>query len=146
MNPSFLAHLKERKLGQWGLAYLGAAWLLLQLLSMLAQPFAWPDLVMRVATVLLALGLPVVLVLAWYHSEKGSQRVSGIELLMLAGILALAGAGSGAVVTFSFPKRGGRAESATLMGARFTRTEPTQARPAEGSEGAACEADRSPGT
>ncbi len=92
MSPSFLRRLKERKLGQWGLAYLGAAWLLLQLLSMVAQPFAWPDLAMRLATVLLALGLPVVLVLAWYHGENGSQRVSSIELLMLAGILAIAGA------------------------------------------------------
>ncbi|MFW6084998.1 MAG: hypothetical protein ACODAA_07285, partial [Gemmatimonadota bacterium] len=32
------------------------------------------------------------LVVAWYHGEKGRQRVSGPELLMVAGILAVAGA------------------------------------------------------
>lgn len=41
-SPSvdFLTRLKEGYLGQWGLAHLGAAWGLLHLLSLLAQPFA----------------------------------------------------------------------------------------------------------
>jgi TolB-like protein/Tfp pilus assembly protein PilF len=32
-------------------------------------------------------------VLAWYHGEKGRQRASGVELLILAGILVIAGTG-----------------------------------------------------
>src|SRR5207248_1359369 len=84
--------LRERKLVHWALAYSAGAWLTLQFLSLLAQPFAWPDVVIRAATVLLAIGLLAVLVLAWYHGEKGQQKATGIELLMLAGILAIAAA------------------------------------------------------
>ncbi|NJD10240.1 MAG: tetratricopeptide repeat protein [Gemmatimonadetes bacterium] len=92
MVRTFLADLSRRKLGHWALAYLAGAWLLLQVLDLLAQPFAWPARVLRAATAVLAVGFLAVLVLAWYHGEKGAQRVSGVELLMLAGILVLAGA------------------------------------------------------
>lgn len=94
---SFLARMRERKLVHWAVAYLAGAWLLLQVLDLLAQPFAWPDLVMRAATVLLAVGFLAALVLAWYHGERGVQRVSGIELLMLTGILVIAAAAVGFV-------------------------------------------------
>lgn len=90
--PSFLAELKRRKLVQWALAYLAGAWVALQLVNILAAQFGWSVGVERGITVLLAFGLPVTLVLAWYHGEKGRQRVSGPELLMVAGILAVAGA------------------------------------------------------
>ncbi|NJD09663.1 MAG: hypothetical protein FIB01_04175 [Gemmatimonadetes bacterium] len=92
MLRSVLARLNSRKIGHWALAYLAGAWLLLQVLDLLAQPFAWPSLVLRAATVLLAIGFFAVLVIAWYHGEKGTQRVTGVELLMLAGILVIAGA------------------------------------------------------
>ena len=94
---SFLARTRERKLVHWAVAYLAGAWLLLQVLDLLAQPFAWPDRVLRAATVLLAVGFLAALVLAWYHGERGAQRVSGIELLMLTGILVIAAAAVGFV-------------------------------------------------
>ncbi|MFC1574983.1 tetratricopeptide repeat protein, partial [Gemmatimonadota bacterium] len=43
--------------------------------------------------VVLAIGFFVALVLAWYHGEKGRQRVSGPELLMIALLLVIAGTG-----------------------------------------------------
>jgi hypothetical protein len=87
-----IERLRHRKLVQWGVAYLAGSWLLLQVLGLIAEPFAWPALVMRAAVVVLAVGFFVALVLAWYHGERGEQRVSSIELLMLAGILVVAGA------------------------------------------------------
>jgi TolB-like protein/Tfp pilus assembly protein PilF len=90
---ALLDRVRQRKLGQWALAYLAGAWVVLQLIAMAAQPFAWPDLVVRAAWVLLATGFLVVLVLAWYHGERGQQRASGIELLMLAALLGIAGIG-----------------------------------------------------
>lgn len=86
-----LERIKERKLFQWAVAYLAGAWLLLEVLGLLAQTFAWPELVLRTLTVLLGVGFFGVLVLAWYHGELGRQRAGGIELLMLAGILLIAG-------------------------------------------------------
>lgn len=84
--------LKERKLVQWFIAYAAGAWVLLEVLALLGDAFAWPPLMLRWATVFLACGIPFVLVLAWYHGEKGAQRVSGVEIAMLAGILVIAGA------------------------------------------------------
>jgi hypothetical protein len=66
---SILGRLNSRKIVHWGIAYLAGAWLILQVLDLLAQPFAWPDLVLRAATVVLAIGFFAALVLAWYHGE-----------------------------------------------------------------------------
>jgi serine/threonine-protein kinase len=87
---SFLQRLRERKLFQWALAYLAGAWLVLQAMEVTAEPFGWPLALQRGITILLVVGFFVALVLAWYHGEKGRQRVSGPELLMIAALLAIA--------------------------------------------------------
>jgi len=87
---SFLQRLKERKLFQWALAYLAGAWLVMQAMEVTAEPFGWPLALQRGITILLVVGFFVALVLAWYHGEKGRQRVSGPELLMIAALLAIA--------------------------------------------------------
>ncbi|MBA3969441.1 MAG: hypothetical protein H0X52_05005, partial [Gemmatimonadetes bacterium] len=91
-QDSILERLKERKLVQWALAYLAGAWLVLQVTDILGDQFAWPSALLRSITVLLGIGFLAALVLAWYHGEKGQQRVSGPELLMLTTLLAIAGA------------------------------------------------------
>jgi serine/threonine-protein kinase len=83
--------LKQRKLVQWAIAYLAAAWALLQALGLAADSYDWPHGVMRVAFAIIALGFVVALVLAWYHGERGAQRVTGTELLILALLLAIGG-------------------------------------------------------
>jgi hypothetical protein len=93
-----LTLLRQRKLGHWVFAYLAGAWLLYEVLSLVGQNFEWPKLVLQVITVLLGVGLLVVLVLAWYHGERGEQHVSGPELLILATLLLIAGLGVGFLV------------------------------------------------
>ena len=90
-SPSLIERLKERKLVQWALAYLAGGWVLLQVLDLLSDTYGWPAIIMRLTPVLLGVGLLGVLVLAWYHGEQGRQQVSGAELLMLSGVLAIAG-------------------------------------------------------
>ena len=85
------AKLRRRKVVQWGLAYAAGAWALLQVLGYLADAFHWPDFVKQVGAIGLAAGLPVVLVVAWYHGDRGQQRVSGAELAILSVLLALGG-------------------------------------------------------
>jgi TolB-like protein/Tfp pilus assembly protein PilF len=87
----FLQRLKERKLVQWTLAYVAAAFALLQGIDIVAQRFGWPEQTMRLVIVALSVGFFVALVLAWYHGERGAQRVSGTELLILALLLVLGG-------------------------------------------------------
>ena len=83
--------LKQRKLVQWALAYVAAAFALIQVLDIVAQRFGWPESTIRVVIIVLSIGLLVTLVLAWYHGEHGSQRVSGTELLILTLLFVLGG-------------------------------------------------------
>jgi TolB-like protein len=87
----FLQRLKERKLVQWTLAYVAAAFALLQGIDIVAQRFGWPEQTMRLVIVALSVGFFVALVLAWYHGERGAQRVSGTELIILALLVSLGG-------------------------------------------------------
>ncbi len=87
----FLQRLKQRKLVQWAVAYVAAAFALLQGIDIVAQQFGWPDGLRRGITLALVIGFFVMLVLAWYHGERGAQRVSGTEILILALLLALGG-------------------------------------------------------
>jgi TolB-like protein len=88
---SFLQRLKERKLGQWTLAYLAGAFVVLQLLDALDEPLNLSATLQRSILVVVAFGLFVTLVLAWYHGERGRQRVSGPELIMISALLVMAG-------------------------------------------------------
>jgi TolB-like protein/Tfp pilus assembly protein PilF len=87
----FVQRLKERKLVQWTAAYVAAAFALLQGIDIVAQQFGWPEGVRRGITLALVVGFFVTLVLAWYHGERGAQRVTGTELLILALLLAIGG-------------------------------------------------------
>jgi serine/threonine-protein kinase len=89
--PPLFQRLKERKLFQWSLAYAAGAWLVFQGIEVLAEPWNLSEAIQRGVHISLAIGFLVVLVLAWYHGEKGRQRASGVELLVLAGILTIAG-------------------------------------------------------
>jgi TolB-like protein/Tfp pilus assembly protein PilF len=98
----FLQRLKQRKLVQWAIAYVAAAFALLQGVDIVAQRFGWPEQMMRFVIIALSVGVFVTLVLAWYHGERGAQRVTGTELLILALLLAL---GGGFLWRFSGPLR-----------------------------------------
>ncbi|MBS0462271.1 MAG: hypothetical protein JSS41_07335 [Proteobacteria bacterium] len=87
----FWQRLRERKLVQWALAYVAAAFALIQVLDVVAQRFGWPDQLEKLLIVALAVGFFVTLVLAWYHGEKGAQSVTRRELVVLAVVLAAGG-------------------------------------------------------
>jgi serine/threonine-protein kinase len=90
-SPTLLQRLKERKLVQWALAYLAGAWVVYEGTGTALEAWAVPVLLVRSIHVLLIIGFLVTLILAWYHGEKGRQRVSGPELMMVAALLVVAG-------------------------------------------------------
>src|SRR6185437_11259306 len=90
-SSGILTRLKQRKLVQWALAYLAAAFALLQLVDIVAQRFGWPDQIEKLLILALAIGFLVALVIAWYHGERGAQKVSGTEIVILALLLAIGG-------------------------------------------------------
>lgn len=85
--------LKRRKVVQWSVAYLSAAWLVLQVVDVVGEQFAWPGALGRGITVALGFGLLGTLVVAWFHGEKGHQRVTRTETLLLVTV-AFFGAGA----------------------------------------------------
>ena len=83
--------LRRRKVVQWGIVYAAGAWGLLQGLEYVTSTFDWPRQVQQFATLGLLIGLPVVLVTAWYHGDQGRQRVSAAELTIIALLFLLGG-------------------------------------------------------
>ena len=93
MDPEGLwDKLRRRKVVQWGLAYAAGAWGLLQGLEYVSDTFGWPQQLQQVATLALLVGLPIVLVIAWYHGDRGEQRVTAIEITIIT-LLFLIGGG-----------------------------------------------------
>ena len=58
----FLQRLKQRKLVQWAIAYVAAAFALLQGIDIVGQQFDWPEGVHRGITLALVVGFFVTLV------------------------------------------------------------------------------------
>ena len=84
--------LRRRKVVQWGIAYAAGAWGFLQGLAYVSTLLNWPAQLQKLTGLAQLIGLPVVLVLAWFHGERGHRRVTRSELAILT-LLFLAGGG-----------------------------------------------------
>ena len=85
------AKLRRRKVVQWGIVYAAGAWGFLQGLEYVTETFQLPDQVRPLATLAFLVGLPIVIVTAWYHGDRGQQRVSATELVIIALLFLLGG-------------------------------------------------------
>ena len=85
------AKLRRRKVVQWGVVYAAGAWGLLQGLAYVSATFNWPLQLQQLATLALLVGLPIVLVVSWYHGDKGQQRVTAAELAIITLLFLLGG-------------------------------------------------------
>lgn len=88
----FLDRLRERKVVRWALAYVAGAWVAIEVVSQLGQIFPVPLGFQRGLVVALGFGLIATVVIAWFHGERGPQRFSGREIVLLALVLGAAGA------------------------------------------------------
>ena len=62
---SFLGEIKRRKVFQVAAVYAVVAWLIIQIIDVVSEPLSLPDWLDTVVIVLLIVGFPVALVLAW---------------------------------------------------------------------------------
>jgi len=85
------SRLRRRKLVQWGIAYAAGAWGFLQGLAYVSSLLNWPAQLQKLTGLALLLGLPVVLVLAWFHGDRGHRRVTRTELAILTGLFLVGG-------------------------------------------------------
>src|SRR6185503_636714 len=89
--------INQHKIVQWSVAYVAVAYALQQGLVLMGGAFDWPDAVLRASMLLLILGLPVVVTLAWYHGERASRHFSAAELTIISLLLVI-----GAVIFYAF--------------------------------------------
>lgn len=87
-EPSILDRLHEKRLPEWMLAYLAVAWVAVQMGDALREIWSWPLGLLRGITMALALGALPVAVIAWHHGEKGEQKISGSEVLIVGALVA----------------------------------------------------------
>jgi TolB-like protein len=83
--------VRQHKMLEWGLGYLGAALAIAHGAELLGHTFAWPETVQRLVMGLLIVGFPLALTIAWFHGHKGLQRVTAGEL-MVGSVLLIVGA------------------------------------------------------
>jgi TolB-like protein len=83
--------LRRRKVVQWGIVYVAGAWGFLQGLEYLSGTYDWPRQIQQQVTLALLIGLPIALVLAWYHGDRGHQRITTPEFAILTLLLLLGG-------------------------------------------------------
>jgi len=73
-SSAFWARVREHKVIQWGVAYLGAALALAHGQELMGHAFHWPDVVDRVFMLALTAGLPISLTLAWFTARLSLTR------------------------------------------------------------------------
>ena len=81
--------VNEHRMVQWGVAYVALAYAIQHAVILTSESLEWPHAVARVSMLLLALGLPVAMTLAWYHGEHASRRISGPELAIVSILLVI---------------------------------------------------------
>src|SRR5665213_3344071 len=82
--------IKEHRIAQWSIGYVAVAYGIQHAVTLTSEALDWPHGVERVSIILLALGLPVAMTLAWYHGERASRRISGPELSIISILLVIA--------------------------------------------------------
>jgi len=78
---SFFNELKRRNVFRVGIAYAIAAWVLLQVVDLVLESIVAPDWVMKVFLLVVAVGFPVAVIIAWAFemTPEGLKRESGVD-------------------------------------------------------------------
>src|SRR3954462_7256196 len=86
MNPKvFFGELKRRNVYKVGVAYAIVAWLLMQVASQIFPFFEIPNWVVRLVILLLVIGFPIALIIAWAF-EVTSEGIKRTEAADTAGL------------------------------------------------------------
>src|SRR3954468_6863058 len=90
-EPNFFAELKRRNVYKVAVAYAVVAWLLMQVASQIFPFFEIPNSIVRLVILLLVIGFPVALIIAWAF-EVTSEGIKRTEAADAAGLRSHGGA------------------------------------------------------
>ena len=91
---SWFERLREKHIFRTAFIYLGGAWASMEAIGFFVDNYGWSRRVLDVAVLLIVLGFPATLIIAWYHGEKGKQQVQRAEASLLLTLAVLAGIGT----------------------------------------------------
>lgn len=91
----FWKELKERRLGPIVASYAAVGWIVLQVADQLVDREVAPDVVYPLVLLWYVLGLFASIVISWYHGEKGTQKATKLEMVLLGALAVGALSGSG---------------------------------------------------
>src|SRR5262245_11990843 len=86
-----LRQIRKRKVAQWVLGYTAVAWAMLQGVGLLTETYGWSALPMRAGVALSVLGFFLTLVIAWFQGERGEQKVTRVEVALIAVVVVVGG-------------------------------------------------------
>lgn len=75
--------LKERRLVQIVVSYAAAGWVVLSIVGLLNDREVLPEIVFQVLLVLYIGGMAIAAISGWYHGEKGHQKMTRTEIVLL---------------------------------------------------------------
>jgi hypothetical protein len=116
---SFLGEMKRRKVFQVAALYAVMAWLIIQVIDVINDPLKLPEWLDTVVIVLLAVGFPIALILAWAfdltpegimpeadaRTVEAASHVPGQSLTLVLQVLALLAVGFLVFDQFLFSSR-----------------------------------------
>src|SRR5438874_5828518 len=80
-KPSFFSELKRRNVYKVALAYAVVGWLVIQIASTILPTFHVPEWIVQTLIVIIALGFPIALVIAWAFemTPEGMKRTENVR-------------------------------------------------------------------
>lgn len=79
-----LHEINSRRILPAVLLYGAGAFTVLEATDILSDRFGWPAVVFKIVFTLIIAGIPIALIIAWYHGEKGKQHVQRIEIILIS--------------------------------------------------------------
>ena len=79
--------------------YLGAGWVGLEFIGFVVENYGFERVILDCALLLISVGLPIALIISWYHGSGGKQNVTRSEGLMVGTLILVGLIGSGVILT-----------------------------------------------
>ena len=99
-----LRQLQERHVLRTAVLYLGAGWVGLEFIGFVVENYGFERVVLDCSLVMIGVGLPIALIISWYHGAGGRQNVPRSEGLMVGGLILVGLLGSGVILTRDRPE------------------------------------------
>jgi len=81
------ARVREHKVIQWGVGYLGTALALAHGAVLVGDTLNGPEILSRIVVIALVVGFPIALTVAWYQGHRGLKQISEGELAIVSALV-----------------------------------------------------------